>query len=187
MTSGLTYSGSAWVNSSMRSVINLTISEGQYCPSKYRSEYKHAGITCKCCLFFGQLLAFGVRASFWNPYTADGTLSMNFMLQMTERMDAAAQGLREGDAKIVLFSGHDTTIMPIVASLVGDKIDRWPPYVANVVRIELSPTLDVDSFLPSEQLMNDRPDLGGLTLCFLCVSFLLLTLHCQSSRNPCSL
>ena len=52
---------------------------------------------------------------------------------MTQRMDAASEGLRDEDAKILLFSGHDTTIMPIVASLIGDELDRWPIYVANVV------------------------------------------------------
>ena len=54
-------------------------------------------------------------------------------MQMTQRMDAASEGVMDGDAKILLFSGHDTTIMPVVASLIGDQLNRWPLYVANVV------------------------------------------------------
>ena len=52
---------------------------------------------------------------------------------MTTQMDDAAKGLSKDGAHIFLYSGHDTTIMPVVASLMGDKMDRWPPYLANVV------------------------------------------------------
>ena len=53
---------------------------------------------------------------------------------MTERMDAVAKGGRQEASKLVLLSGHDTTIMPVLVTLVGDSMDRWPTYVANVVR-----------------------------------------------------
>ena len=31
-----------------------------------------------------------------------------------------------------LFSGHDTTLMPILVAL-GYKLDHWPPFMSNVV------------------------------------------------------
>lgn len=54
-------------------------------------------------------------------------------LQMTAQMDAAATGSSKDSSRIFLFSGHDTTVMPVVASLIGDEMNRWPPYLANVV------------------------------------------------------
>ena len=56
------------------------------------------------------------------------------VLQMTERMDAVANGSRQEMSKLVLLSGHDTTVMPVLVTLVGDRMDRWPTYLANVVR-----------------------------------------------------
>ena len=35
--------------------------------------------------------------------------------------------------RLALFSGHDTTIMPLLVTLGGD-LSHWPPYVSNLVR-----------------------------------------------------
>ena len=51
---------------------------------------------------------------------------------MADRMEGFARN-EDATDKIVLLSGHDTTIMPIAASLMGDKLDRWPPYISNLV------------------------------------------------------
>ena len=56
---------------------------------------------------------------------------------MTERMDAVANSSRQEASRLVLLSGHDTTIMPVLVTLIGDRMDRWPTYVANVVRPSL--------------------------------------------------
>ena len=46
-------------------------------------------------------------------------------------MAAAADG---ADASpLFMYSGHDTTIMPILATL-GIQLKDWPEYVSNVVR-----------------------------------------------------
>ena len=51
-------------------------------------------------------------------------------MQVVERMAASASG--QGTARLYAYSGHDTTIMPILATL-GVKLDDWPAYVSNVV------------------------------------------------------
>ena len=51
-------------------------------------------------------------------------------LQIVGRMAAAAGG---ADAcPLFMYSGHDTTIMPILATL-GVQLKDWPEYVSNVV------------------------------------------------------
>jgi hypothetical protein len=35
--------------------------------------------------------------------------------------------------RLALYSGHDTTIMPLLVTLGGD-LSHWPPYVSNLVR-----------------------------------------------------
>lgn len=35
--------------------------------------------------------------------------------------------------KIALFSGHDTTVMPVLTTLIGDAMTHWPGYLSNVV------------------------------------------------------
>lgn len=51
-------------------------------------------------------------------------------LQIVDRMVASANGT--GTVPLFLYSGHDTTIMPILATL-GIKLEDWPEYVSNVV------------------------------------------------------
>ena len=53
-------------------------------------------------------------------------------MQMSDRMTRVAEG-KVDDSKMLLYSGHDTTILPVLASLIGDRMDRWPVYCANVV------------------------------------------------------
>lgn len=58
------------------------------------------------------------------------------MAQIVARMEAAA---REGGGtpaeapaqqpRLALYSGHDTTIMPLLVTLGGD-LAHWPPYVS---------------------------------------------------------
>ena len=81
---------------------------------------------------------------------------------MTEHMDVASGGLGPEDPKILLFSGHDTTVMPIVASLIGDKLDRWPPYVANVVRMLLRLILAC-----KDMLIDDHSGHTVAAICFI--------------------
>jgi hypothetical protein len=45
----------------------------------------------------------------------------------------AASAAGEQTSQMYLYSGHDTTIMPILSSL-GVHIIDWPEYVSNVVR-----------------------------------------------------
>lgn len=51
-------------------------------------------------------------------------------------MEAAAEGpLVRAPApqpRLALYSGHDTTIMPLLVTL-GGNLDHWPPYVSNLV------------------------------------------------------
>lgn len=58
------------------------------------------------------------------------------MLQMTDAMEAAVKQPGKGEERLLLMSGHDTTIMPLLVTLIGNGMDRWPPYLSNVV-IEL--------------------------------------------------
>jgi hypothetical protein len=50
---------------------------------------------------------------------------------------AAAAALAGPEAapqpRLALYSGHDTTIMPLLVTLGGD-LSHWPPYVSNLVR-----------------------------------------------------
>ena len=54
---------------------------------------------------------------------------------MVQRMEETAR-LNEKEAKkhpkLYLYSGHDSTIMPLLAAL-GQEVDHWPPYLANLV------------------------------------------------------
>jgi hypothetical protein len=51
--------------------------------------------------------------------------------------------------KLALFSGHDTTLMPILSTL-GDKVwsGEWSPY-ASMLQIEIHEVLDTDARYPS--------------------------------------
>eukprot|EP00200_Dunaliella_tertiolecta_P002707 CAMPEP_0202357266 /NCGR_PEP_ID=MMETSP1126-20121109/11362_1 /ASSEMBLY_ACC=CAM_ASM_000457 /TAXON_ID=3047 /ORGANISM="Dunaliella tertiolecta, Strain CCMP1320" /LENGTH=445 /DNA_ID=CAMNT_0048950113 /DNA_START=101 /DNA_END=1438 /DNA_ORIENTATION=- len=75
-------------------------------------------------------------------------LSMGILLKtMTENMEAAINAPVEGahaslgptnetKAKlplIFLYSGHDSTIMPLLSSLGVTRLTQWPPYLSNLV------------------------------------------------------
>ena len=51
-------------------------------------------------------------------------------MQIVGRMAAAASGANT--SRLFMYSGHDTTIMPILATL-GVQLKDWPEYVSNVV------------------------------------------------------
>ena len=51
-------------------------------------------------------------------------------MQIVEKMAAAAAG--QEVAPLYAYSGHDTTIMPVLATL-GIQLRDWPEYVSNVV------------------------------------------------------
>ena len=65
-----------------------------------------------------------------------------FPVQIVARMDAAAaQAAGGGQAvpaaplpRLALYSGHDTTIMPLLVTL-GVDLSHWPAYVSNLVRL----------------------------------------------------
>lgn len=61
------------------------------------------------------------------------------MALMLERMEAAAGGKNAASGgkdaaspRLLLYSGHDSTIMPLLAVL-GREVDHWPSYLANLV------------------------------------------------------
>lgn len=51
-------------------------------------------------------------------------------MQIVQRMSATAEGATL--APLYIYCGHDTTIMPILATL-GIQLRDWPPYLSNVV------------------------------------------------------
>lgn len=58
-------------------------------------------------------------------------------LSMGRMFDSVVQRMRQcadGQFKhqMYMYSGHDTTIMPLLATL-GQDVTTWPPYVSNVV------------------------------------------------------
>ncbi len=58
-------------------------------------------------------------------------LSMGRMFDsVVQRMRQCADG--ESKHQMYMYSGHDTTIMPLLATL-GQDITTWPPYVSNVI------------------------------------------------------
>ena len=58
-------------------------------------------------------------------------LSMGRMFDsVVQRMSACADG--QPKHQMYMYSGHDTTIMPLLATL-GQDVTTWPPYVSNVI------------------------------------------------------
>ena len=51
-------------------------------------------------------------------------------VQIVQRMSAVSEGA--SSAPLYAYCGHDTTIMPILASL-GIQLRDWPPYLSHVV------------------------------------------------------
>ena len=51
-------------------------------------------------------------------------------IQIVQRMSAVSEG--GSSAPLYAYCGHDTTIMPILASL-GIQLRDWPPYLSHVV------------------------------------------------------
>lgn len=49
---------------------------------------------------------------------------------LVQRMRSVASG--ESKDKLYCYSGHDTTVMPLLATL-GQDVTTWPPYVSNIV------------------------------------------------------
>lgn len=63
-------------------------------------------------------------------------LALGRLLQtMEELIDRAAHLGPGGEAlpRVWLWSGHDTTIIPVLLML-GQDVSRWPPYSSSVVR-----------------------------------------------------
>ena len=52
------------------------------------------------------------------------------MEMMVRRMEAAAAG-EAGDTRMFLYSGHDSSLMPLLAAL-GKHVEDWPPYLSNL-------------------------------------------------------
>ena len=51
-------------------------------------------------------------------------------MQIVQRMGSVAGG--RSAAPLYVYAGHDTTIMPILATL-GIQLRDWPPYLSNMV------------------------------------------------------
>ena len=51
-------------------------------------------------------------------------------VQIVQRMSATAEGA--SSPPLYIYCGHDTTIMPILATL-GIQLRDWPPYLSHVV------------------------------------------------------
>ncbi|PSC67963.1 Lysophosphatidic acid phosphatase type 6 [Micractinium conductrix] len=45
---------------------------------------------------------------------------------------AAPAALPPGQPRMFLYSGHDTSVMPLLAAL-GKRVENWPPYLSNLV------------------------------------------------------
>ena len=61
-------------------------------------------------------------------------LSMGVLLHtLIENIEAKING--DNGTKLYLYSGHDSSVMPVLAAL-GMEIESWPPYCSNVI-IEL--------------------------------------------------
>uniref|UniRef100_A0A383VZ21 Uncharacterized protein n=1 Tax=Tetradesmus obliquus TaxID=3088 RepID=A0A383VZ21_TETOB len=79
---------------------------------------------------------------------------LDILLANMETAAAAAAGQAgsssssSSHAKLMMFSGHDSTIMPLLTAL-GCDLQRWPPYISNLVfeLWELKP--------PTHQLQNN--------------------------------
>ena len=54
-------------------------------------------------------------------------------MQIVQRMGSVARG--RNAAPLYVYAGHDTTIMPVLATL-GIKLRDWPPYLSNVVSVD---------------------------------------------------
>lgn len=57
---------------------------------------------------------------------------MHVMVQCMEESARLNGKEVEKHPKLYLYSGHDSTIMPLLAAL-GQEVDHWPPYLANLV------------------------------------------------------
>lgn len=58
-------------------------------------------------------------------------LGMGVLMEMmVRRMEAAAAG-EAGDTRMFLYSGHDSSLMPLLAAL-GKHVEDWPPYLSNL-------------------------------------------------------
>lgn len=84
----------------------------------------------------GELLT--INAKQWDVLYSDSTVAAlgmgRLLAEVDEHLTAAAKG-DEGAPRLVLLSGHDSTIVPLLSAL-GLFDRRWPPYAAHV-RIEL--------------------------------------------------
>lgn len=57
----------------------------------------------------------------------------NFVGTLTEQIRSKIAG-KEGDLKFALYSGHDTTVAPLLGVLKADNYNMmWPPYASNIV------------------------------------------------------
>lgn len=72
---------------------------------------------------------------FTDPYDpVIASLLMGRLLSvMHERMHAAAESADDSPVNISLWSGHDTSLIPMLIML-GNSVTRWPPYASSLVR-----------------------------------------------------
>lgn len=60
-------------------------------------------------------------------------LGMGVLLgMMVRRMEHTAAAGRDASPKMYLYSGHDSSLMPLLAAL-GKPVTDWPPYLSNLV------------------------------------------------------
>ena len=85
-------------------------------------------------------LVLSLTGAAWPPSKKSASNTNLGSVQIVARMEAAAaqaagggQGTQEAPLpRLALFSGHDTTIMPLLVTLGGD-LSHWPAYVSNLV------------------------------------------------------
>ena len=53
---------------------------------------------------------------------------------MHDRMHAAAESAADSRVKVSLWSGHDTSLIPVLIML-GQSVNRWPPFASSLVRL----------------------------------------------------
>lgn len=75
----------------------------------------------------------------WGAVYGDAAVARLGMGRLLHEVDATLDAASRGEgARLVLISGHDSTIVPFLAAL-GLFDNQWPPYAAHV-RVELGST-----------------------------------------------
>ena len=97
----------------------------------------------------------------WKRLFGDRALNQlaigRFVHDMTETVDAAVRDPHK-KTKLMVWSGHDSTLVPMLCAL-GIEDDGWPPYASHL-EIEFAKDADGDIFVRAIY-NNEERTLGG--------------------------